>query len=1022
MLAGSAGTVEIGAADKQMTQRRPALPPLPLVGRSAELTALGAWLDDIAARRGGTLIVAGSGGVGKTRLAMTIADRAERLGWAVTCGRVFVVETGIPYAVFSDALQPLLRKLDPAALAVLTRGAGAWLGSISPAFAQAGSAPAAEDGGADAKARLFWTFTQFLGRLAAKQPLLIVLENLQWADTASLELLHFVSRQIGQDRIGILCTYNEAELDQNPALRTTEQSLLSLGVARLNRLEPLSHEETERLVCETFHADPAAARLFGARLYSWTRGLPFFIEETLKALVESGRLHERDGRWLGWEVEGLELPRSVRAAVAGRMERLSQAARMLANVAAVVGTRVGYDVLHAVSGLSQAEVLEALDELRRHGVLVESADGGNVRYDFSHPILAEVLYGELGLARGRLLHASVAEALEALYGAEAPKRADVLAFHYSRADARGLAGKAVKYLAAAGRDALAKHADREAADYLSSALERLGRAGDVDGEVDLERLVEDLAQARQRLGDYDAAMALWERARNEAVQRRQPARIARIERRMGLARYWTGRYEEALAHLDRGLAAVDGSLDEAVAAHLRLAKGSCFQAIGRAEDAAREVRDALAVAERVGDPSLLARVHRALLFLHTFIGPPDVARHHGGRAVELAEESGEKTIAWSAHHGLATLEGLTGHAAALTHHLGESERLADELHSPLLRLWTDEVSIEFLSGSGDWDAGLGLAERAIPMARSLGQRTLLPRLLVWAALIHVGRGDFERAKQYLDEAGALTGARAGRRGGPMDVHTHVPLHMGLAQYYLATGDYSRAIEAGEAGLAIADQTGYVAWAIHRLLPALIEAALKLQDVELARRYGDRLRRDATRTGHRLGIAWAHTTEALIAMMTSEWRRAAPLLAEAADELEAVPWVWDAGRLRRYLAEVLFRLGDRDGAIRELRRSHDTLARLQAEPELSRTRDLLRRLGARPPARAATSGSGALTGRELDIARLVANRKSNKEIGTALGISPRTVSTHVSNIFAKLSVSSRAELAEKVRVGEVAGSG
>jgi DNA-binding CsgD family transcriptional regulator len=966
------------------------------------------------------MIFAGSGGVGKTRLAMTIAERAERLGWTVTCGRVYVVETGIPYAVFSDALQPLLRKLDPAALAVLTRGAGAWLGSISPAFAPGGGQAAEDEGAADAKARLFWTFTQFLGRLAAKQPLLLVLENLQWADTASLELLHFVSRQIARDRIGILCTYNEAEIDQSPALRTTEQSLLSLGVARLNRLEPLSHEETERLVCETFHADPAAVRQFAARLYSWTRGHPFFIEETLKALVESGRLHERDGRWLGWEVDGLELPRSVRAAVAGRMERLSPAARALANVAAVVGTRVGYDVLRAVSGLPEDDVLEALDELRRHGVLVEGAGDGDVRYDFSHPILAEVLYGELGLARGRLLHASVAEALEKLYGDEAPARADVLAFHFSRADARALAGKAVKYLAAAGRDALAKHADREAADYLSAALEQLGRAADVDRNVDAERVVEDLAQARQRLGEYDAAMALWERARSEAAQRRQPVRIGRIERRMGLARYWSGRYDEALAHLDAGLAAVDGGGDEAVAAQLRLAKGSCFQAIGRADDAAREVRDALAVAERVGDPSLLARVHRALMFLHAFIGPPDVARHHGQRAVELAETAGDKTVAWTAHWGLATLAGLTGHSAELSHHLGESQRLADDLHSPLLRVWTDEVSIEFLSGSGDWDAGLALAERAIAMARGLGQRILLPRVLVWTALIHVGRGDFDRAKQYLDEAWTLSGAHAGHLDGPMDVHTRVPVHTGLAQYHLATGDFERAIEVGEAGLAIADRTGYVAWAIHRLLPALIEAALKRQDVELARRYGERLRRDATRTGHRLGIAWVHTTEALIAMMASDWRRAAPLLAEAADELEAVPWVWDAGRLRTYLAEVLIRLGDRDGAVRELRRSHDTLARLRAEPELARARELLRRLGARPPARVAPAGTGTLTGRELDIVRLVANRKSNKEIATALGISPRTVSTHVSNIFAKLSVSSRGELAEMVRAGTLAG--
>src|SRR3712207_1302595 len=111
------------------------------------------------------------------------------------------------------------------------------------------------------------------------------------------------------------------------------------------------------------------------------------------------RLYERDGRWLGWEVEGLELPRSIRAAVAGRMERLTPAARTLANIAAVVGTRVGYDVLRAVSGLAESVVLESLDELRRHGVLVESASNSEVRYDFSHPILAEVLYGELEIGR-----------------------------------------------------------------------------------------------------------------------------------------------------------------------------------------------------------------------------------------------------------------------------------------------------------------------------------------------------------------------------------------------------------------------------------------------------------------------------------------------------------------------------------------------------------------------------------------------------------------------------------------------
>jgi hypothetical protein len=170
------------------------------------------------------------------------------------------------------------------------------------------------------KSRLHWSFTQFLGQLAAQRPILLVLENLQWADSSSLELLHFVARQMGSERVALLCTYNETELDANPTLRATEQSLLSLGAGRLMRLEPLAADALQDLVRETFHADAASARALAGRLYSWTRGNPFFVEEVLKALVESGALHEQDGSWLGWEAELPGLPRSIRDAVTGARE------------------------------------------------------------------------------------------------------------------------------------------------------------------------------------------------------------------------------------------------------------------------------------------------------------------------------------------------------------------------------------------------------------------------------------------------------------------------------------------------------------------------------------------------------------------------------------------------------------------------------------------------------------------------------------------------------------------------------
>ena len=393
--------------------------PLPLVGRDAELAALVAWLDGVAEGRGGTTILAGVGGVGKTRLVGAIAERATRQGWTVTVGRAYPVETGVPYAVFADALTTVLRELTPASLAVLTRGDGATLANLCPAFSAATGVSSARENGGDLKARLHWSFAQFLGRLAAQKPILLVLENLQWADSSSLELLHFVARQIAGERVALLCTYNETDLDASPTLRATEQSLLSLGSARLTRLEPLGADALFELVRDTFHADAASARALAGRLYSWTRGNPFFVEEVLKALVESRALHEQHGSWHGWEAELPGLPRSIRDAVAARVNRLSSTARIVANLAAVIGTRTSHDALVAVSGLAEDAVLSALDELRAQRVLSEEAQaGGGVSYEFTHPLVRDVLYGELGIARGRLLHATVAEALETLYGAE----------------------------------------------------------------------------------------------------------------------------------------------------------------------------------------------------------------------------------------------------------------------------------------------------------------------------------------------------------------------------------------------------------------------------------------------------------------------------------------------------------------------------------------------------------------------------------------------------------------------------
>lgn len=995
---------------------------LALVGRKEELAGLRRRLDRAAQAEPRAAFIRGESGVGKSRLVRAMADDARRRDWTVAVGRAYPVGAGVPYGIFTDALQPVIAQLEPGAVSVLTRGGEGDLGQIFPALRARGDG-AERTGGSpsELKTRLFWNVTELLKGLSGRAPLLVVLEDLQWADEPSLELLHFIVRETRSFPVQILGTYNETHRERGDALSVTEQSLLRLDHLDVLRLEPLAPSDTAELITGSFRVDPSVTREFAALVHGWTRGNPFYLTETLKSLVESGRLHDREGTWLGWETDALDLPQSVRDAVLVRIGRLSESAAETARLAAVLGTRTRYEVLLVASTVDEHDLLAGLDELRRRGVLSEESEGASLFYTFQHPLVRETLYAELGRARSRVYHARIAEALERHYGGAALEHAEELAFHFSRAESPRLAGRAVRYRAVAGRRALGRFAWSPAADHLGDALERLARLDDAERAGLIEELgplEEDLAHACQALGDGERGLALLESARAQARAHGDSARLLRVARRLSHLHFWTARYPEALDELDAALVLLGEAGPLRERASIRLVRGICLEQLGRADDAERELSAALHTAAEVGDAALLAKVHRALALNHLWRGATERVREHGEQAVALARDAGRGSVLFWSHWLMAVLEGLTGNAQAMAPRIEEAMDVATRLRSPHLRLWAAELSIEHASATGDWERGIALGEQSVVLARSLDQRTLLPRLLVWTALIHLGRGDLERARTLVDEAWEVSGA-----GGDLeecDVNTVVPAHTGRAACALAEGDYDTAIAFGEAALRLTDRSGYFVWAVHRLLPIMAEACLLKRDLDGALRIATRLKRDSERLSHRLGLAWADACTALVTWLGGDAERGARGLRAAAAQLEAIPFVWDAARVRRQLAGRLADFGDRDGALQELRGVHETFARLGAELELTRTREMFREIDARPPARGVVVGAGAsaLTSREIEIARLVADGKSNKAIGKALDIAPRTVSTHLSNIYRKVEVGSRAELTELVRTGQL----
>jgi len=999
-------------------------PSLPLAGRASEWTVLRQALDRAVEGRGSAVLIRGPEGSGRSRLCRATEEEAGRRGFLVASGSAFPLESGVPYGLFCDLLEPQLRALSPEARVALTRGSPEFA-LLCPALAEAVSL--ADGAGwqdrSDHRSRLLWNFFGFVERMRKDRPAVFVLEDVEWADPSSLELLHFLARHVGGHPIVLLVTLDPHGNDEDVANGALGGSL-ARGLADRDGVTvldpaPLEASDVELAIAEGFGVAPEVIRPLARSLHRWTGGIPLYLVASLEHLVAEGQVRKVGDQWTGWTLSDPHPPGSLRELVLAQLRHLSPRARDVADLVAVLGARGRFGVLQEVADLTEDHLLAALSELGIRRILEEAeSEEGRVIHRFRHPLVREVVYGEIGLSRARSLHARVARSLERRLGEQAILRADELAPHILEAGDEVDRTAGARYLAAAGSQALQAHANREAERLFRGALALLDRPGDAALSVERLRLLVERARALQRLGQLDSAHALLDEALNCARELGDPAWEARVHRRLGLGAFRGGEPHRALDRWTTGLDAARRAGDALLEARLRLGCSACLQEVGRHEDAVREAGDALVLAQASGDLAVQLAAHRSLLLLYSWSGPPKEVREHGALALELARRLGDPATLVSVHWALAVLGGLTGRATEVREQLDLAWPLVQALDSPALHLQLAEVEIDYAAGIGEWKRASDLARESVEMARALNQRMMLPRLLVASCHLRLGRGEIEEARAEIGEARRLVASDA--VAGPVAVHLAVLVRSGEAALHFSLGEWEEAIRVAEDGLERADRGGCTAWGIYRLLPLIAEASMHTRDLDRAAAVVRRLRIDAERFGHTLADIWADAGDALIAWLSGDVERGAERMALAARRLEEVESIPDAARMRRQLAGRLADLGDRNASIRELRRVHDILAVLGAEPELAKAREQFREVGARPPTRTSATGSGLLSQREREVAYLVGERRSNKSIARELGISPRTVGTHLSNIFRKLEVDSRARLGDLVRDGGLEG--
>ena len=579
------------------------------VGRTDELGTLKTALDAALGGQGSLVMLVGEPGIGKTRLAQEALVYAQLRGAQTLWGRCYEAESAFPYMPFVEALrQYVANRPDDALRTELGNGASDVAKLVSevrqrvPASALTTEIPPDQE-----RQRLYESVVTFLMNAAKANPIVLVLDDLHWADAPTLNLLRNLARSIKGSRLLVIGTYRDVDLDRRHPLAEVLAELRRERLFErvlLRGMTPLEVSALLEMVAQ--HELDQGGVVLASALHRATEGNPFFIEETVRHLVETGRIFRREGRWVSnaANVHDMGIPEGVREVIGRRLSRLSSACNDALTSAAVLGREFEFAVLGAMTGLGEDELLAVIEEALVAQAIVEVKGKAVAAYVFSHALVRQTLYEELSLPRKQRLHARAADAIENVHVRTVATHVASLASHYRLAGAAGDPEKAIAYSIRAGDAAQATFAHEEAANHLEGALEvmedkgfeptrraellrRLGDLMFISG-VDLpkgiifgERAlklyeeageVDRAAQMHSRLGrdlstypptmNIDRALEHFRAA--EAVLAQGPERASLVVMYTGLANaaIWGLRLEEGLSAARRALEIADHLNDE----------------------------------------------------------------------------------------------------------------------------------------------------------------------------------------------------------------------------------------------------------------------------------------------------------------------------------------------------------------------------------------------------------------------------------------------------------------------------
>ncbi len=959
----------------------------PFIGRAQEMARITVAFDGAIDGRGGLVMLAGEPGIGKTRVTEELTHVAVDRDTQVIRGACYEGGNAPPYWPWTQAIRSLLTEPSEAIMVALDSGA-AVIAEIFPDIKNIvpNLEKAPEVDPEQARFRLFDTVASFLRETAASQPLVIVLDDLHWADRSSLDLLEFVAREVSTASMLLVGSYRDTELSRQHPLSATLGTLARVRQFQRIPLRGLERNDVGRLVEAV--GDIAVPVELIEEIHDRTEGNPFFIAEVVRDLSREATERGRDIDMVG----SFRIPEGVREAVGIRLNQLSEECNQTLRSAAVIGREFDFALLAAVSEeLSENALLDAINDALRASV-IRDLHGPDERYEFTHALIQQTLADELSTSQQTRLHAEIVSAIERLHGDDLEDHSAELAYHCEEAGSAVAAEKVIRYALVAGERALATFAWEEALGYFERGLiAKKGQAMDADNAA----LLFGLARAQTRT---------LERYRiHEAVETVRPAfdycvASGDVPRAMEIASY--AFYSEIgvgkTELLAEALQLVPSDSHQAGRLLARYG-GTLSRELGTFETAMEALGQALAIAQRENDTVLESSILTSMADTHWMIRiDPKECLEYSLRAIAQGNIISQIQHDHSGHWwaavaliALGDLEEAWPHATSqleTAEQLGIRFRIAQALH-------VNEVLAHF---QGSWETARDFSDRGL----AADHRDA--RLVANRAALEYELGDFGQGDAYVERL--VETMRLSPPGTTLE-YSIAPLAIGMAARITGmTRQFDVAEEAANTALSSSSALSFFTQ-LTRTGMALI--AVERGDVAAAREHYDALRSWQI-TLSPLNLVCGHRVLGLLAQTMSR-------LDDAVTHFEdSLSFCRNAGA-RPELAWTSFdcadallqrdEIGDRFRAVSLVDQALTISTELGMRPLMERA-VLLQEKARLLPAGKPEYPAG-LTRREVEVLHLVASGKSNAEISEELVLSVRTVERHISNIYGKTGSSGRA---------------